>query len=151
MGVSKGLRYGLVLAVLAIAGAGGAMAASGGAQAQVKAASRFALTQADMKPFAARPTSPTAGGIPVAGPPLAVFFDAHFDDPLRRAERCENLSKVRPPDYYSLHVEQSGLKTFGGIRIPFRPWAAYGVMPNTGERISDSVDIYLLCLQNSRH
>lgn len=147
--VSRGLRFGLVPVVLAIVGAGGARAANGVAQAQVKAASHFALTRADMKPFAARPTSPDADGIPAAGLPPAVFFDARFDDPLRRAQHCENLPKVRPPDYYSLHPEQSGLQTFGGIRMPFRPWAAYDVMPNAGERINDSFDIYLLCLQNS--
>lgn len=148
--MSIGLRFGLVLAVLAMAGAGGARAANGVAQAQAKVALHFALTRADMKPFAARPTSPAADGIPTAGPRLAVFLDAHFDDPLRRAQRCENLPKIRPPDYYSLHPEQSGLQTFGGIRIPFRPWAAYDVMPNAGERINGSFDIYLLCLQNSR-
>lgn len=151
--MSRGLRFGLVLAGLAIAGAGGAKAADGAARAPApaKAAARFALSAAEMKPFAARPRSPAAFGAPSAGTSLAAFFDARFADPLRRAERCENLPKVRPPDYYSVHPEQSGLQTFGGIRIPFRPWAAHDVMPQAGGRIDDSVNVYLLCLQNSRY
>lgn len=139
----------MVLVALAMGGAGGAKAANGAARAPAKAVWRFALTAAEMKPFAARPWSPVAFGAPAAGTSLAGFFNARFSDPLRRAERCENLPKVRPPDFYSSHPEQSGLQNFGGIRIPFRPWAAHDAMPQGAGRSDESVDIYLLCLQNS--
>lgn len=147
--MSRGLRFGVVLAALAMAGTGAARAADGGARATGKAVPRLALTAADMTPFAARPPGLATAAVPGAARPLAAFFDARFADPARRAERCRNLPKVRPPDYYSVHPEQSGLQTFGGIRIPFRPWAAHDVMPHAGARIDESVNVYLLCLQNS--
>jgi hypothetical protein len=150
------LRFGVLLTALAISSGGIAWAANGGpqdrAQPQKSAALRFALPAAHMMPLAPGPLAPyrpVASRSLSAWQPLAGFFNTRFNDPLRRAEACENIPKIRPPDYYSLHSQPYGFLPFTGDRIPYRSQAGFNGMNNAESPGNESVNLYFLCLQNS--
>ncbi len=158
--MSGNLRFCVLLTALALSSGGIAWAANSGlrdrAQPQKSVALRFALPAANMMPQAPGPLAPyrpVASKSLSAWQPLAGFFNARFNarfnDPLRRAEACENIPKIRSPDYYSLHGQPYGWLPFFGNSIPYRLQAGSNGMNNAEYLGNESMNLYFLCLQNS--
>ncbi len=154
--MSGNLRFCVLLTVLALSSGGIAWAANSGpqdrAQPRKNGTLHFALPAANITPSVSGPLAPyrpVASKSLSARQPLVGFFNARFNDPLRRAEACENIPKVRPPDYYSLHSQPYGWLPFAGNRISYPLQGGFNSMNNTGYLGNESVNLYFLCLQNS--
>ncbi len=154
--MSGNLRFCVLLTALALSSGGVAWAVNSGpqdrAQPQKSVALRFALPVAHMMPSTPGPLAPyrpVANKSLSAWQPLAGFFNARFNDPLRRAEACENIPKIRSPDYYSLHGQPYGWLPFFGNSIPYRLQAGSYGMNNAEYLGNESMNLYFLCLQNS--
>lgn len=155
--MSGNLRFGVLLTALTLSGGGNAWAANGGPRERVQPREnattlRLALPAAHRTSPAPRPWvsyRPVASGSLSTWQPLVGFFNARFNDPLRRAEACENIPKSRPPDYYFLHSQPYGWLPFFGNRMAYPLQAGFNGMNNTEHLGSESVNLYFLCLQNS--
>ncbi len=149
------LRFCVLLTALALSSGGIAWAANGGPQDRVQpqknVALHFALPAANMTPSVSgllAPYRPVTSRSLSAWKSLAGFFNTRFNDPLRRAEACENIPKIRSPDYYSLHSQPYGWLPFAGDRLPYRLQAGFNSMNNIEYFGNESMDLYFLCLQN---
>jgi hypothetical protein len=152
------LRFCVLLTVLALSSGGIAWAAKSGpqdrAQPQKTTVLHFTLPATNMTPSVSGLLVPyrlVVNESPSAWQPLIGFFNARFNDPLRRAEACENIPKIWSPDYYSFHSQPYGWLPFAGDRLPYRAQAGFNGMNNIEYFGNESMDLYFLCLQNSSH
>lgn len=142
--VSLGLRFGVLLAALALSG--GRTLAAGAGQQQSRTLD-LALPATTGSP-AFLPSAPPMTGTAVMGQDLARLFDAGFHDAQRRAEACERLPKLGPPDTAAVLYRQYRLQMLNGFIIPHRPLSNSSSAPGSTGSGRDSLDIYLLCLQD---
>lgn|GEM_PF-3340202 len=150
--VSLGLRFGALLAALVMSGGQNVRAAAHGPPAnagqQNPSGLDLALPAATSNPAFVSRVLPMTWAVS-RRQELAGLFDAGFRDPQRRSETCQHLSKIRPPDTAALLYRQYRLQMLTGIIIPHRPAPDSYSPDSTGGPGDDSLNIYLLCLQDT--
>jgi hypothetical protein len=141
--MSLGLRFGVLLAALALSG--GRVLAAGAGQQQSRVLN-LALPATAGGPASFSSVLPmTETAFPETG--LRRLFDAGFHDPWRRAEACQRLPKLGPSDTAALLYRQYRLQMLNGFIIPHRPVSNSNSAVGSADSVGDSLDIYLLCLQ----
>lgn len=147
------LGCGVLIAAFAISGsaarAANAPAPASAATPHANPVARFALTPADVTAVFPNPVPPYragAEGTAYGRYRLTGLLDAGFRDRQYRAERCEQLPKIPPSEFYPLLARQyvaQPYNSFVAPRAAQEPPAVNGDV----NFVNGSLNSYVLCLQ----
>ncbi|MGH8128594.1 MAG: hypothetical protein ACRETC_09590 [Gammaproteobacteria bacterium] len=145
------MRSAVFLLALTIGG-GSAWAANTPTRSTQSAAAPFALSAADLPPLAPAPYRFGAKTLlEHERNPLAAVLGAGWLSRQHRAERCEQLPKVGPSEFYPLLARQAFAQPPGATLVPYPSERGFRVSNDPTYFADQSLNLYMLCLQGLIH
>lgn len=145
------MRGAVLLLALAIGGGSG-WAANTPARPAQSTATPLALNMADLPPFAPAPyRSGSKALLERERNPLAAVLGAGWLSRQHRAERCEQLPKVGPSEFYPLLARQAFAQPPGGALVPYPARRDFRASNQPLYFADESLNLYVLCLQGLIH
>lgn len=145
------MRNALAISILVMGASAGAWAAGTPVRAPQSSAESV-VTDSYLPPL--KPASQRSGVEGLSMPPsnaLVTRFSAGWRDRQRRAQRCMQLPKLGPSDFYPLTARQAFAPPPGLWFQPNKPGYHRGFPAYPAVLPDESLDLYLLCLQGVIH